>query len=267
MIEPLRSLLILNTDGDSYAKAVRGKFPGLHVRPTTDRAEALKWLPEFEALAASALWVDDAMLRAGARLRWLHALTSGTDTVEASPMLRPELILTSSKGAQGPQMSELALMLMMALGRNLPAMLQNQRERRWIRWPQPLLLGRRVLLVGIGHISRLLAGKCKAMGMHVTGITSSPAPVEGFDAVLGRSQLAEAAAQADFVVVLAAHDAGTHHLVGAEVLRAMRPSACLINLARGGVIDEQALIEALRSHAIAGAALDVFNVEPLPQDS
>lgn len=263
---PLRSLLVFNGEAGFYAQALRARCPALAVHATTERAEALRLLAEVEALVVSGPWVDDAMLAAGPALRWVHALTSGTDTITGSPALRPGTLVTSSRGVHGPQMSELALLMMMALARDLPRMLRDQREGAWNRWAQPLLWRRHVVLVGTGHVARELARRCQAMGMRVSGISATPAPVDGFDEVLGRERLPQVVAQADFVVVLTAHDARTHHLIDAPVLAAMPAHAFLVNLSRGGVVDEHALLAALEGGVIAGAGLDVYETEPLAAD-
>ena len=164
-------------------------------------------------------------------------------------------------------MSEMALLHMMALWRDLPAMLANQRAHRWERWPQKLLLGKTVVLLGVGAISEELARRCQAFGMRVVGVSDARRAAPGFDAVLPRERLHEAAAMADALVVLVPLTPATRGMVDAAVLAAMRPEAILVNLARGPVVDEVALVSALREGRIAGAGLDVFDVEPLPAAS
>jgi len=161
----------------------------------------------------------------------------------------------------------LALLFMLALNRDLPGLLEAQAESRWARRPQRLLTGKTVLIVGIGLISTAVAALCTAFGMQVQGVSSRTEPVADFAAIHPYAALPDAAAQADFVVVLAPYTPATHHLISAAVIARMQPTAYLINLARGGVVDDQALIAALRGRRIAGAALDVFAVEPLPPDS
>jgi phosphoglycerate dehydrogenase-like enzyme len=155
---------------------------------------------------------------------------------------------------------------MLALSRGLPAMLTNQRAVRWKRWLQPLLLGKTVAILGVGAISEQLARHCRAFGMRVVGV-SSRATAPDFDEIVPRARLVSAVAGADFVVVLVPLSAETHHMIDAAVLAAMKPSAFLVNLARGNVIDEQALVAVLRERRIAGAGLDVFATEPLPPSS
>jgi len=201
------------------------------------------------------------------RLRWVQALTTGVDHLLGLPSLRPEMLVTNARGIHGPQMSEMAFLHMISLLRDFPGMLANQRARRWERWPQRLLLGKTAVLLGIGAISEELALRCKAFAMRVVGVSDARTEAPGFDAVLPRARLREAAAEADALVVMVPLTDGTRRMVDRGVLEAMKPSAILINLARGPVVDEVALVEALRAGRIAGAGLDVFEVEPLPPES
>jgi phosphoglycerate dehydrogenase-like enzyme len=164
-------------------------------------------------------------------------------------------------------MSELAFMSMIGLSREFPRMLRNQEKHVWERWPQKLLWGKTAVLVGIGPIAEELAARCAAFGIHVIGISDARTEAPHFEKLLPRARLLEAAAEADFVVVLVPLSSQTHHIINAGVLRAMKKTGILINLARGPVVDEAALVKALQDGGIGGAALDVFEVEPLPSHS
>ena len=177
------------------------------------------------------------------------------------------MVVTTTRGIHGPQMSEMAFMYMLNLARNYPRMLDNQRQHVWKRWTQTRLCGKTVTIVGVGVVAESLAPRCKAFGMTVLGVTRTPRAVDGFDRLFDYAQLEQAAAAADFLVVLAPYSAETDSLINAKVLAAMKPSAFLINLARGGLCDEDALLDALRNKRIAGAGLDVFRTEPLPPES
>jgi len=163
-------------------------------------------------------------------------------------------------------MSEMAFLHMLNLTRNYPRMLRNQDKRVWERWPQPLLHKKKVGILGVGIIAEELSRKCKAFNMTVYGISKTKRDVEGIDRFYGRDQLCEVAAAVDYLIVLVPYSPETDKIVNAEVLSAMKSTAYLINIARGGVIDEEALIEALTTKKIAGAGLDIFNQEPLPAD-
>src|SRR6185312_6796831 len=124
------------------------------------------------------------------------------------------------------------------------------------------------VIVGLGLLAEHLAERCKLFGMTVIGVSGGRSgSLPNFDEVVSRKDLAKAAARADFLMLLVPYSPETHHLISRDVIAAMKPSAFLINLARGGVLDEAALIEHLRAGRIAGAALDVFSQQPLPSDS
>jgi D-2-hydroxyacid dehydrogenase (NADP+) len=202
-------------------------------------------------------------LRRATRLEWIQAFTTGTDAVKHLPSLRSEVILTSMRGIHGPQMAEMAMLLMIALARDFPRHIRNQQEHRWTKHEQRQLCGKTVAILGIGVSGEALAIRAKAFDMHVIGITGTPRDLPGFDRVLPRERLLEAAAEADFLCLLLPWTPENDKIIDARVLNAMKPGACLVNIARGGVCDEQALLVALRSRRLAGAALDVFKPEPL----
>jgi phosphoglycerate dehydrogenase-like enzyme len=242
-------------------------FPRLDLYATDDRVGAPAHLADAEAIIAHHFQFDDALLRSAPKLRWIQSLTTGTDGIFKLPSLRPEVIVTSTRGMHGPQMSELVFLQMLALSRRFPLILQNQERRHWERWPQPLLLGKTIVIVGVGRIAEALAVRCRCFGMSVYGVSQSPRVPSGFDRIYPRAELATAAALADFLVVVVPYAADTESLVDARVIGAMKPTAFLINVARGGVLDEDALLQAVRERRIAGAALDVFRETPLPPGS
>ena len=253
-------------DAREFESRVRVDFPQLDLLATNDRSTALAEVEDADVLIGHHFQFDEPMLSRAGRLRWIQSLTSGTDAILKLASLRPDVIVTSTRGMHGPQMSELVFLQMLALSRDFPRMLRNQSEGKWERWPQSLLWGKTIVMVGIGAIAEALAPRCKAFGMTVYGISGTPRPAMGFDEVFARSELKRVAALADFVVLIVPHTPDTEKLIDAAVLAAMKPSAFLINVARGGVLDEEALLEALRQKRIAGAALDVFRTQPLPKE-
>jgi D-2-hydroxyacid dehydrogenase (NADP+) len=153
---------------------------------------------------------------------------------------------------------------MLSLARDLPRSARAQDRSDWERWPARLLDGKTVGILGVGLIAEYLAPICKQFGMTVIGISGSPRPAKGFDRMAARQDLIKLAPELDYLVALAPLTPETRGIIGKELLAAMKPSAYLVNVARGGVVDEPALIAALESGTIAGAALDVFSEEPLP---
>jgi D-2-hydroxyacid dehydrogenase (NADP+) len=264
-----RILFIGTADADAgqFEARARQDFPGLDLYASNDRNRILEHLPDAEALIGHHFQFDDDMLRRAPRLRWIQSLTTGTDAILQLTALRPEVTVTSTRGMHGPQMSELVFLQMLALLRDFPRMQRNQAAHRWERWAQPLLAGKTIVIVGVGAIAEVLAPRCKAFGMTVYGISNASRKPAGFDEMLPRGQLQQGAAVADFLVLIVPHSAQTEKLIDAAVLARMKSTAYLINVARGGVLDEEALRDALRERRIAGAALDVFRGRQLPADS
>jgi D-2-hydroxyacid dehydrogenase (NADP+) len=249
-----------------FREALQREVPALSVVYAATSAQALAAAEGATALCTMAQNVTAELVAAMPGLDWIQALTTGVDPLIGLD-LPPGIAITSARGIHGPQMSELGLLLMLSLARQFPRMLHNQQQAVWERWPQRLLHGKTVGIVGVGTISEVLAGLCKALSMRVVGVSDSRTTVPGFDAIEPRSRLGTVAAAADFLVVLAPLTPENDHMINAAVLGQMRPDAFLINLARGRVVDEAALIGVLQRGGIAGAGLDVFETEPLPADS
>jgi D-2-hydroxyacid dehydrogenase (NADP+) len=253
-------------DAREFQRRALLDFPDLALLATNDRTLALERAGDATAIIGHHFQFDDQLLKRATKLRWIQSLTTGTDAILKLAALRPDIVVTSTRGMHGPQMSELVFLHMLALIRDFPRMQRNQAAAIWERWPQPLLWGKSIVIVGVGAIAEALALRCKAFGMRVYGVSNSSRVPSGFDAVYARQELLQAAAHADFLVLLVPYSAQTDNLIDARTIAALKPSAYLINAARGGVLDEQALLEALREGRIAGAGLDVFRRQPLPPD-
>jgi phosphoglycerate dehydrogenase-like enzyme len=249
-----------------YRAQLHTRFPGLRIDVAASLEQALPHLPTITGLVAKSISVPEPLLVQAPRLQWIQALTTGVDRLLSMP-LRKDIVLCSARGVHGPQMSELALLLMLSLARDFPRMVRHQQAALWQRWPQRLLRDRTVGIVGVGSISRELARCCQALGMRVVGVSNAIRSAEHYHEIQPRSALAAVAAQCDFMVLLVPYSPETHHLVDAHILRSLKSGAYLVNIARGPVVDEAALIEALRTGTLAGAGLDVFDAEPLPATS
>jgi phosphoglycerate dehydrogenase-like enzyme len=197
----------------------------------------------------------------------VHALGTGLDGITDSVFLDNRVLVTATRGIHGIPMSEAAIMMMLTLARDFRRTLRQQEARQWQFFFAQLLHGKTVGILGIGAIASHVAERCKAMGMTVVGITRTVRDLPGFDRMVGRGDLLRIVPELDFLILLIPHDADSHHIVDARVLAVMKPTSFLINLARGGVIDETALVAALSEKRIAGAALDAYEHEPLPPDS
>ena len=249
-----------------FERRVHSDFPGLSLLASDDRPAAAYDLGSTEVIIGHHHQIDESVLARAPKLRWIQSLSSGIDAILKLPNLRSEIIVTNTRGMHGPQVSELVFLDMLALLRDFPRMQRNQAAARWERWPQPLLLGKTVVIVGVGAIAEALAQRCHAFGMVVHGVTNRTQLPRHFDAIHERGRLADAAGLADFLVLLVPLTAATEKLIDAAVIAAMKPGAYLINVARGGVLDEVALLQALQEGRLGGAALDVFRTTPLPTD-
>jgi D-2-hydroxyacid dehydrogenase (NADP+) len=252
-----------------YLNGIRDKFPGLTIDLVDHASKADPYIGEADVLITfGPMLVDraDEVLGKAAKLKWIQALGTGVDNIADRPSLGRDVVITNIHGIHGPAMSEAAIAAMLTLARDVPRIVRNQDGRKWERWPARLIDGATVGIFGVGAIAEVLAPKCKALGMKVVGISSAKRPMAGFDRMYGRDELLTAVRDLDYLVLLTPYSPQTHNLVSDSVFAAMKRTSCLINLARGGVVDETALLRALQEGRIAGAALDVFAQEPLPAD-
>jgi D-2-hydroxyacid dehydrogenase (NADP+) len=255
--EPVRS---------QYRDRLRRRFPEITIELVDHHSKTGPYIAAADALVTFAPMLSSQVLESATRLKWIQALGTGVDNLIDQAALRKDVIVTNVRGIHGAPVSEAALAAMLALARGLPRAIRAQDERQWRRFPAQLLHDKTVGIFGIGQIAEALAPKCKTLGMRVVGVTSAPRNIAGFDRMHGREELARVVGDFDFLVLLTPLTAATRNSVDAKIFTAMKPTSYLINLARGGVVDEPALIDALNDKRIAGAALDVFSQEPLPVD-
>jgi phosphoglycerate dehydrogenase-like enzyme len=249
-----------------YYKGLREAFPEMSIDLVDHHSKVDPYIGSADILLTFGAHMADHVLEKGKKLRWIQALGTGVDGIVDRPPFRKGVLVSNMHGLHGDSVPEAAIMLMLALARDLPRALRQRNARKWERYPSQLLKGKTVGIFGVGAIARSLAPKCRSFGMTVVGITSAPRAMEGFDRMVHRDDLESAVRELDFLVLLTPYTPETHGIVGAKMLAAMKPSAFLVNLARGGIVDEEALVGALREKRLAGAALDVFAAEPLPED-
>jgi len=250
-----------------YKQMLLERFPELSVTVVGHHTEVDPHIADTDVLLCFSPPMADHVVRDAPKLKWIQALGTGVDNIVDLPSLGKEVIVTNIRGIHGAPVSEATIAFMLSLARDLPRSVHAQDRAAWERWPAQLLAGKTVGILGVGLIAEYLAPICKAFGMNVVGITGNPRETPGFDRMVRRDDLVAVAPTLDFLVVLIPMSAETRHIVGEKVFAAMKPSAYLVNVARGGVVDEPALIAALESGQIAGAGLDVFAQEPLPPDN
>ena len=257
------------------------RFPSDHVgvpfAPTREQQE------RFEKLLAGAevvLGVPGetptalrSLVERAPRLQWLQGTAAGAgEQVRAAGLDADALsrvTFTSSVGIHANQLAEWAVLGLLYFLKDVPRLMRDKANRSWPHYPLPELRGRRVLVVGLGRIGQEVARSCRALGMHVTGVRRRPASgdLDHVDAMASVDELAAVVPRCDAVVLALPATPGTEGMFSAELVEAMPDGAILVNVGRGVTVDEKALIEALRSRRLAGAALDVFATEPLPADS
>ncbi|GAC1372416.1 MAG: D-isomer specific 2-hydroxyacid dehydrogenase family protein [Actinomycetota bacterium] len=222
------------------------------------------------AQADAVVWTDPSDpehlgdILVGSPARWVQLPFAGVDTFAAAGLLEPDRIWTSAKGIYGPMAAEHTLALMLAAARSLPGYARRSTWAGQDELDSRRMIGQRVLLVGTGGISRALARMLEPLEPTILAVNRSGRPMPGASATAPVAQLRELVGQVDWVVLAAALTVETLRLFDASMFAAMSRQAWLINVARGQMVDTQALVEALTSRGIAGAALDVTDPEPLP---
>jgi phosphoglycerate dehydrogenase-like enzyme len=220
----------------------------------------------FDAPAPEARRIVQALAAPGNTVRWMHFISAGREGFEAVGLPRG-IVISYAAGAVAATVAEHALALMLAIGRRVPEFAQQARERRWDRavsTQATSLEGQTLAIVGYGSIGIELARRARPFGMRVVAVTRSAKASGDVDAVFGLDALHRVLGDADVVAIAIALNGETQHLIGRAALAACKRGAMLVNVARGGVVDQVALAEALRSGQIGSAALDVTDPEPLP---
>jgi phosphoglycerate dehydrogenase-like enzyme len=266
---------------------IRSAAPGARLVMISSEGLADGPVEDVEVLLRGFLSADafDRVLARTPRLAWIHSATAGVERMLTPASLQRSLVITNARGVFSQPIAEYVLMMILAVSRRLPQLLELQRERTW----QPLegaeLGDVTVGVVGLGSIGQAVARLATAFGCRVIatrrrseagaaatsedepGAVERPAGDLGGARILGPEGLPELLAEADFVVLAAPLTAATENLIDAAALDAMKPGAWLINVARGRLVDERALLRALREGQIGGAILDTFRDEPLPPNS
>lgn len=231
-----------------------------------DSADALYGIPDVDPAALA------RTVRANPSLRWVHTMAAGGGgQVRAAGLSDDELqrvTFTTSAGVHGDALAEFAVFGVFAGAKHLPRLARQQADREWSdRWLMSQVSEQTVLVLGLGGIGSSVAEKLSALGATVIGTSRSGASAPGVARTVHPDDIASVLGEVDAVVTTLPGTDATHHLIGRDVFAALRPGATLVNVGRGTVVDEAALLDALESGAVGFAALDVFEVEPLPAES
>jgi D-2-hydroxyacid dehydrogenase (NADP+) len=252
---------------------IRARWPEMRVvhLPRYDRI--LDELPDSDIFVGFSLRPEQFAL--ARKLKWLHSTAAGVGQLMYPELRKSGIEVTNASGVHSIPMAEHILGTLIALARRFPDCFRYQQQARWAQqelWNAPVrpreLRGQILLFIGFGAIGREVAKIIRPLGMRVWAVTRSGRAEEGLaEQVFPASKLDEALAQADFVVLAAPETPETRKMIGAREFALMKPSAYFLNVSRGALVDEPALISSLEQHKIAGAALDVASQEPLPPEN
>lgn len=249
---------IVPVSTDDLENAVRGGG-GEPIADPTD-ADALVWINPRDPDG-----LRDVLQKSSAR--WVQLPFAGIESFFAAGVIDPNRTWTCTKGVYGPACAEHAVALMLAAARRIH---EHVREKRWREGgfgsPERRLDGATVVIVGTGGIGSALVPMLEPLGVRIVGVNRSGSPLPGAERTVTVDRLSDVVAGADWVVIAAASTPETHHLIDARILELMKPTAWVVNVARGELIDTDALVDALKAGSIGGAALDVTDPEPLPED-
>jgi D-2-hydroxyacid dehydrogenase (NADP+) len=267
------SAILLAFDNDVLSteqlSRIEAAAPDMTLIQSTDEREIRQRLDEIEIAVGH---FPHNLIREASRLRWFQQWSAGADWLLEQPEVQEmDFILTNASGVHAIPISEHIFAFLLAFARDLRHSWQAQREHQW----EPLssrdtfeVAGKTLLLIGVGEIGERAAHIASALGMHVIGVRHNPSKAEaGIDEMRGQDELLEVLPRADVVVSAVPLTEETRDMLGAAEFAAMKKGAYLINIGRGGTIDQEALVEALRSKQIAGAGMDVFEEEPLDKTS
>ena len=223
-----------------------------------------------EAEILYGLFLPKDLLSRTPRLKWVQTMSAGVDRFTTSDIWNSPVLLTGVSGIHVIPIGEFVLEFMLMFAKQAPFLFKMQQKHEWARFMPGVLRGKTAGIVGLGNIGREVARLCKAFGMRVIATRRSAkqsARARYVDKLLPAKQLTQLLNESDYVVIATPLTKETTGLISTEELKAMKPTAYIINIGRGGIIDEEALIQALDEKQIAGAGLDVTATEPLPPDS
>ena len=264
-----RPVVILDRNVAIYIDLLRRRFSSLRFETCLDYADIDRVVkthqPEVILCNRWGMPYPRAALIEAPSVRWVHAMSSGVNHL--APWDPQRVTVTNSAGIFSESMAQYALGMILMFSQRIPTFIRQQQRREWKLVKVAPVQGKLLCVLGAGSVGGQAAARCKALGMHVVGVRARPRPTPHIDEVVGIDRLHDVLARADFVLNCLPLTEATRGLMNAQAFAAMKKSAYYINIGRGAVDDEPALIAALRSGALAGAAIDVFQREPLPKDS
>ncbi len=260
-------VLIVDVHAEMYRDRLREEFSALQFALFRNGREVYGDLSDIDVMIMFGIEIQDFMLSGAPRLQWIQSLATGVDHFLRCPSLKPDVLITSGRGIHGAPMREQVLYMMMAVSRDTVRHVGDQKAHFWERRLWSTLHGKTAVITGTGIVGSAIGELLKVLGMHVIGVTRTPRQTAGFDEMIAADRLADAARRADYLINMLPASADNIDIFNDEIFAAMKPTAYYISAGRGQTVDEMALLAVLRERRIAGAALEVFQTEPLPPDS
>lgn len=251
-------------------RAAEARHPEVAARlDTTIGWDLDRWDDAMETAEVLVGWrfPREDLARRAPRLRWIHLTGAGIEHLLPLDWLPPHVALTTNSGVHAPKAGEYAAMAILMINNHLPALVTAQRERRWQRIFSTRVHGKTLAVIGVGGMGSEAARRAKQLGMRVLGVRRSGRPHRYVDEMFRPDELDKVLPRADVVLLAVPLTRETRHILGRRELDLMKPEAGLVNMARGAVVDQEALAAKLAAGELSGAVLDVFHPEPLPADS
>jgi phosphoglycerate dehydrogenase-like enzyme len=248
-------------------EVVAQRFPDDRVIGIADERELASAADAEVALGGNNAQRVRQLLDATPKLRWYQTVGAGVDTIPLAALQERGIVLTNNSGSYDIQIAEHVMMFVFAASRKLQLYRDRQLRREWKDHDHSELRGATIVVYGLGSIGAEVARLASAVGMRVIGVRRRAAPEAGVARVVASEQLADVVGEADYLAITAPLTPATRGAISRDVIARMKPTAWILNIGRGAIVDEVALTEALHEKKIAGAALDVFAKEPLPPES
>ena len=264
---PRRIKILINYGrlSERLIQQIRDVSDRIEVVIPSSREEALMAVKDAEIIFGE---IDREIFLEAKNLRWIQVKSAGVDKYLFPELLKSPVLLTNTSGIHRKPISEMIMAMILALAKKLHIFMQFKDKAVWEKLMPEELSDKTLGLLGLGSVGMETAWKAKCFDMRILALKRKPIRRPTYvDEILGPEDLDYLLSESDFLVITVPLTAETYHMIGEEELRKMKPTAYLINISRGAVVDNRALIKALKEGWIAGAALDVFEEEPLPEDS
>ncbi|WP_227935092.1 D-2-hydroxyacid dehydrogenase [Alkalihalobacillus deserti] len=264
----IRKLIVAQNINNHLIEQIKQVVPDWQVIVGQDPSKWEEHIKDAEIIAGWSKKMKNYTLKEDSSLRWLQTWSAGVNSLPLTELELREIQITSANGVHSYPITETIFGLMLGLTRKIHTYVKNQQAKTWHHGHMKLEIHEKTIgIIGVGSIGRETAKIAKAFGMHVLGLRHTGEPTEFVDEMFTTDQLNSVLPRCDYVVVTLPLTAKTQHLLGAEQFDLMKSSAFFINIGRGEIVVEQDLVHALLEQKIAGAGLDVFTTEPLPEES